>query len=51
MLFPPAPKKDFLLAGELHSMKQMSTSLKIESSLQGFTEALSPEQNELKRID
>lgn len=48
----PAPKKkDYLLVDELHSMKCLTTPLKIESSLQCFTEALLPEQNELKRID
>lgn len=48
----PAPKREgYLLVNELRSMKWLATPLKIKSSLQGFTEALPPEQNESKRTD
>ncbi|RMC19243.1 hypothetical protein DUI87_03849 [Hirundo rustica rustica] len=36
---------------KLHSMKLLATPLKTESSLQGFTKALLPEQNRLEKID
>lgn len=50
LMFPAPKKRDYLLINELHSMRWLTTPLKIESNLQSFTDALLPEQNELKEL-